>query len=125
MIHTKKMKFHSHSLECGGPLKPEIVQSTAYTSNHPASSVLILGEEDACMEDGKCNYWLAELGKTTVQGFTLRVDNCKRLIAGCQIKNREYEAWATKEFRVSGSTDENGPWEILVEDELILTYNGQ
>ena len=53
------------------------------------------------------------------------MDTCPRLIAGCQLKNKgkgdETELpgyWATREFRVSGSLNENGPWETLVEDEL-------
>ena len=95
---------------------------------YPASSVLILAEEDAWMDNGQENYWLAETGKTTGQGFTLKVDTCTRLIAGCQIKNLGkgvQTGRATKEFRVSGSIDENGPWEILVEDQLIDTSSGQ
>ena len=55
----------------------------------------------------------------------IKVDTCPRLIAGCQLKNKgkgdETELsgyWATREFRVSGSLDENGPWKTLVEDEL-------
>ena len=53
------------------------------------------------------------------------MDTCPRLIAGCQLKNKgkgdETELpgyWATRQFRVSGSMDQNGPWETLVEDEL-------
>ena len=108
-----------------GPLKPEVVQATAHSSNpiQSASNVLILGEEDASI-DGKPNYWVAEMVKTTGQGFTLKVDNCKRLIGGCQIKNKGQgyaNYYATKEFRVSGSINENGPWETLVEDQLVDT----
>ena len=64
---------------------------------------------------------MAEQGKTTGQGFTLKVDSCKRWIAGCKIKNKgkgQKPDWSSKGFRVSGSKNENGPWEILVEDEL-------
>ena len=108
-----------------GPLKPEVVQATAHSSNpiQSASNVHILGEEDASI-DGKPNYWVAEMVKTTGQGFTLKVDNCKRLIGGCQIKNKGQgyaNYYATKEFRVSGSINENGPWETLVEDQLVDT----
>ena len=55
------------------------------------------------------------------------------LIAGCQIKNKGKEFisgvwnnwWSTKEFRVSGSMNENGPWETLLEDQLVdTTFSG-
>jgi len=51
------------------------------------------------------------------------VDTCPRLIAGCQIKNKgisydDYGTDPTREFRVSGSMNKNGPWEVLVEEEL-------
>jgi len=106
---------------CWGRLNPRVVQSTAYDSRFPASSVLILGEEDAGMDNGKYNYWLAEFGKTTGQGFTIRLDDCPRIIAGCQIKNLGKGVglgYATKAFRVSGAMNETGPWETLVEDQL-------
>ena len=104
-------------------MTPEVVQSTAYSSSFPASSVLILYEEDAKMANGKYNYWAGEKGKTIGQGFTLRLDerNCKRLIAGFQIKpmGKGVNRWgATKEFRVSGSKNENGPWQTFVEGHL-------
>ena len=108
-------------------MKPEVVQSTAFNSLYPASSVLILGEEDERWSNGTHNFWLAERGKTTGQGFTLRVDTCTRLIAGCHIKNIGkglLRNWATKEFKISGSMDENGPWVTLVEDQLSDTSNG-
>ena len=49
------------------------------------------------------------------------------MIAGCQIKNRGKGGvgWATRGFKISGSKNEIGPWEILVEDELIDTSGGQ
>jgi len=113
--------------ECGNPGTPEVVESTAYgTGEHfPASNVLVLGEEDAWV-GCCCNYWLAEQGKTTGQGFTLKIGKCPMLIAGCQIKNKGKgvdSARATKEFRVSGSVNQNGPWETLVHDELVDTRN--
>ena len=122
-------------LECGGPLKPEVVQSTALSSFYSASNVLILADMDGGDDNGRANFWLAEGGKTTGQGFTLKVgDDCSRLIAGCQIKNKGRELvsgiwnnwWSTKEFRVSGSMNENGPWETLLEDRLVDTtfYGG-
>ena len=110
-----------------GPLNLEVVQSTAYSSNYPASSVLILGEEDALMDNRKRNYWVAEGGKTTGQGFTLKVDSCPRWIAGVQIKNKGkggYTTWATREFKISGAKNVNGPWQTLVEDKLSNTTGG-
>ena len=92
---------------------------------YPASSVLILGEEDGRLENSKqFNLWLAEEGKTTGQGFTIKVDNCARLIAGCQMKNKGQGVSsnrATKGFRILGSSNEDGPWETLLEDELADT----
>ena len=75
-------------------LQYKVVQSTEYFLAHsswsPASSVYILAEEDGTIPDvspHRTNYWAAESGKTTGQGFTLRVDYCPRMIAGLQIKN--------------------------------------
>ena len=51
----------------------------------------------------------------------MKVDACARLIAGCQIKNKGKglsPERATKNFKISGSMNENGPWETLVEDQL-------
>ena len=106
---------------CEGLLKPEVVQSTGQYSNYPASSVLILGETDGILHHTKRNYWWAKPGKTTGQGFTIKVDNCARLIAGCQIKNlgkRSSYYRATRRFRVQGSMNECGPWKILLKDKL-------
>jgi len=107
--------------ECGGmALKPEVVESTAYNSYYPASSVPILGEEDERMDTGNFNFWVAEEYKTTGQGFTLKLDACARMIAGCKIKNtgKGFSGGATKNFKISGSKKKNGPWETLVEDQL-------
>ena len=44
------------------------------------------------------------------------------MIAGCQIKNCDNKfkgRRSTKDFRVSGSLNKEGPWKILVEDRLI------
>ena len=111
------------TLDCLGQLKPEVVQSTAYNSAYAASNVLIWGEEDVSLGNWKTNYWLAEHEKITGQGFTLKVDDCARLIAGCQIKNIGGidNGWGTKNFRISGSMNETGPWETLVEDQLVDT----
>ena len=123
-----KYKTHSTNklLDCVGPLSPEVVQSTAYHS-YQASNVLILGETDAFLAMGKYNYWLAEWQKTTEQGFTLKLDDCARLIAGCQIKNtgKGNSGIATKNFKISGSMNENGPWETLLEDQLVDTSRGE
>ena len=76
------------------------------------------------MINGNSNYWLADLMETAGQGFTLKLDNCARMIDGCRIKNKGKgtdDAWATKGFRVSGSKNQDGPWETLVEDELLDT----
>jgi len=119
--------FAQHSLQaedCDGPLSPEVVHSTAYSSFYPASSVLILGEEDGFLDNGEANFWMAKSHQTSGQGFTLRLHPCARLIAGCQIKNRgkgRGTGLATKNFKISGSTNEDGPWETLVEDQLPYT----
>ena len=95
-------------------MQPKVVQSTERSGYYPASSVLIWAEEDERMAR-KANFWLAEEGKTTGQGFTMRVDRrysympiCKRMIAGIQIRNTRNGAAnsqlrATNEFQVSGS----------------------
>ena len=102
-----------------------MVTSTAHDGISIARNVLILGEVDAWQSpsNGLTNFWVAERGKTTGQGFTLRVDTCKRLIAGCQIKNMGNwpDGQATKDFRVLGSMNENGPWDLLVVDQLADT----
>ena len=96
-------------------------------SEKPASSVLVLGEEDSYLDDGIANFWLAEIYQTNGQGFTMKVHTCARTIVGCQIKNLgkgEIRGWGTREFRLSGGLNENGPWQILVEDELVDTSGG-
>ena len=102
----------------------EVVQGTAFTAAFPAKNVLILGEEEPVDGSGTQNFWLAEIGKITGQGFTLKLDSCKRVIAGFQIKNKGRgvnSQFGTKAFKVSGSKNEKGPWERLVEDELVDT----
>ena len=118
------MKFYEYTLGCGGRLKPEVVESTSYDCRFLASSVLILAEEDKYkgLPNGVSNYWLARDKTTTGQGFTIKVDNCARAIAGCQIKNKGKGSdphRATKEFAVSGSLNKNGPWKTLVRDQLV------
>ena len=87
-----------------------------------------MGEEDAGLDNGKLNFWMAETRQTTGQGFTVKLDACTRMIAGCQIKNKGKgvsNTRATKAFKVSGATNENGPWEALVQDELVDTSRGE
>ena len=46
------------------------------------------------------------------------------MISGCQIKNCDNKfkgRRSTKDFRVSGSLNKEGPWKILVEDQLIFS----
>ena len=134
-IAIVSFRYKTHStfpiLDCVGQLSPEVVQSTAGAEHpgFPASSVLILGEEDGWLDNNyiERNYWMAENGKTTGQGFTVKLDDCARMIAGCQIKNLGKGSWGrgTKDFKVSSSTNENGPWETLVEDQLVDTIWGK
>ena len=54
----------------------------------------------------------------------MKVDNCIRGIAGFEIKNSPHHfKITTKGFRVSGSLNESGPWQPLVEDELDASSN--
>ena len=101
-------------LECGGPLNPEVVEANVFNINNYL---------DAWTTARPTN---ADYG----HAFTMKVDACARLISGCQIKNKgkgdstELPGyWVTREFRISGSMNENGPWETLVEDELVDTRN--
>ena len=129
MLNIRLRGFGSGSEEVVWPIGASIVSSTDHeTGRYPASNVLILGEVDATeVAHGKGNFWLAEGGKTTGQGFTLKLDDCSKMIAGCRIKNKGKGALsgiaATKNFTVSGSTNENGPWETLLEDQLVDTRN--
>ena len=60
-------------------------------------------------------FWAAELFHKTGQGFTIAVDAHPRWISGCQMKNKEE---GTKEFRLSGSLNKNGPFHILLQEKL-------
>ena len=53
----------------------------------------------------------------------MRLDYCKRIIVGIQIKNTGKGGGdrLTDEFRVSGSVNETGPWKTLVEAHLVDT----
>ena len=105
-----------------------VVDATEFSSQFPASNVLVLGERDDLLSPQKSNFWLAELNKTVGQGFTIKLDTCARMIAGCQVKNKgagSRTGWATKSFRVSGSLNERDPWQTLVEGELVDTTGGR
>ena len=96
-----------------------MVNSTDHTDSHQANNILCFGEEDA-HPNNKPNYWLAERNKREGQGFTMKVDNCSRLIAGFRIKNKGNGArnnWATKDFLVSGK-NQTGSWQNLTEAQL-------
>ena len=97
-----------------------IVESTEYSSNYPVENVQILGSEDVGSP------WLAQHNKTKGEGFTMRLDYCKRIIVGIQIKNTGKGGGdrLTDEFRVSGSVNETGPWKTLVEAHLADTTGG-
>ena len=89
-----------------------------------SKNVLIDSEEDSWDAQGNYNYWLAEGHEKDGQGFTMKVDNCPRKIAGCYIRNtgRGAANQAAKNFTVSGSLNKDGPWGILAEDQL--AYSG-
>jgi len=68
--------------DCGGPLKPEVIQGTQANWQYPAKNVLFLGEEDIFFYANRTsNHWLAENYEKTGQGFTIRVDTCARLVS--------------------------------------------
>ena len=68
-----KINFTFQILDCVGPLNPEVVQSTPWASDSPASNVLNLGED--YFPNGTINYWVDGF-ETIGQGFTMRVDSC-------------------------------------------------
>ena len=94
-----------------------MVQATGFTSKYPASNVLVWGEHG---QWGNDKFWLAKTEPN--EGFTIEVDNCARMIAGCQIKNMGEGAIknrATKDFRVSGSIHHT--WQTLVKGQFADT----
>ena len=102
-----------------GPLKPELVWSTNYRRYY-ASNVLVLDEEDTDV-NGTVNFWLMTDKGVTGEGFIIKVDNCERMISGIQIQNKGKGSTVpigTRNFCVSGSSTENGSWQILLEAEL-------
>ena len=75
-------------------------------------------------DGSKENYWLAKTGTTTGQGFTMRVDDCARMIAGVDIKNtKNLHKWATQDFKVTASLNKEGPWETMLNARLPDTLN--
>ena len=63
-----------------------VVWGTSYAADVPASNILILGRDDipdspGSYHDptGRRNFWLTEQGKTTGQGFIMKVNTCPRV----------------------------------------------
>ena len=86
--------------EC--PMKPEVVWGTSYALSEdvPASNVLILGRDDMLeMAEGTHNFWLTEDGKTTGQGFIMKVDTCPRVITNLKL---EYKSQSLKKSNEGG-----------------------
>ena len=102
-----------------------MVFSTEFDDRFHAKNVLVDSEEDSWDAQGNYNYWLAGEYEKDGQGFTMKVDNCPRKIAGCYIRNtgRGAAGSSTKDFTVSGSLNKDGPWVILAEDRLAY-YTG-
>ena len=105
-----------------------VQQSTiAHNGSFPASSVLVFEEPDGELVNSvnrRHNYWMAEQGKRTGQDFTVRVDDCARMIVGVDMKNtRNAHEFATDEFNVFASLNEEGPWEKVVDSFLPDTIN--
>ena len=62
-------------------MQPEVVWSTSYAADVPATNIFILGRDDTWhMPEGTNNFWLTEQGKTAGQGFIIKVDTCTRVI---------------------------------------------
>jgi len=98
-------------------MKPELVSGTQL-NEFPAHNVLTLGEE----RRGRRNYWLAEKGKTSGQGFVVKLGSCESTVAGIRIQNTKHPngpMMGTKKFRIYGSLSEQGPWgERILEEEM-------
>ena len=85
------------------------MQETGFSRLYSASNVLLDNDK----------FWLAL--NETGQGFTIKVDNCERMVAGCQIKNMGMGAIynrASKDFRVKGSIHENGTWQTELQKAI-------
>ena len=97
-------------------MKPELVSGTQL-NGFPAQNVLTLGE-------GRLGriYWLAEKGKTTGQGFVMKLGSCEQTVAGIRIQNTKHPngpMTGTKRFRIYGGLSDRGPWgERILEEEM-------
>ena len=95
-----------------GKLKPEIVPASRVDEPdlYPVHNVLTQRME---------NFWLAELGKTSGQGFIMKLGSCKQTIAGIRIQNTNGPNMGTKNFRISGRLSETDPWgDTLLQEEI-------
>ena len=114
--------------DCTGPLKPEVVWHTQINNIYPATSVLVRHEQDGYQvgTSGAASYWITKSKNPIGQGIKIKLDNCPRWITGCQIQNTgkgtkspPASTWvSTREFNISGSLSENGPWKTLVQAEF-------
>ena len=95
--------------ECEGWRQPEVIFSKSY--NAPQFKI------DGIFSDGG-NYWLTP-GRYIGRGFTIKISNCSVSIAGILIRNVNHGLRrATKVFRISGSLNQTGVWEELLEEEV-------
>ena len=108
-----------------------MVSDSRTSRAYNASNLLTLSDEDICCSiDGKygATYWLATAGKTTSEGFIMKIHSCKRWITGFSIQNKGGGTdvrRSTKKFGVFGSQNADGPWTPLVEEELEDTHGGK
>ena len=89
-----------------------------YCQWFPASNLLTLGTDYQSGSDR--NYWLTENGKKgKEQGFIMDL-GCVKTAQGLTLRNTHnggHRDRSTKEFRLLGSLNNNGPWnELLVAD---------
>ena len=107
---------------CEGQLRPEVVWSTQATKYHPASNVLVSGDEDANV---KPNYWLAEKNKIEGQGFIIKLDKLEVIIHICcalvrrQTQTAKKQLWSRcksfTNFRSSFTT-----WKIALSGPIVI-----
>ena len=112
------LQYFSPLTDCSGPLQYHLVEGLSHP-RFPAENVLEQPEDED--EEESDNYWLAKHGKTKNQGFVIRVSVCQRSIFGIELRNthngRKRDR-GTKRFRVSGALQEEGPYDLLLEEEL-------
>ena len=100
-----------------------MVWENSYDEMYEASNALTLEDSDKFfMNNSTANHWVGKKDYTG-HGFTMKVDPCKRWIAGFRLKNigprpAGLAGLATRKFSISGSLHENGSWEELAEEEL-------